>query len=317
MTVPGCDDCCHMDNIKQYGMGEMREIARIKRDIFDLDPHHLIWGSIACAELWMWTDESGNGLGLDVTMKEAYNNAVGATGVTTGPSTERSGMSESTFRDFPMTYHALVDMPSTQMVTGGEMRSRIYNALCQQNAAHSNYFVFNNNNALQATTHRAIDQTASEFQELLPAVLTRRSIIGQSAEAIRASPVIISAVASISGGGSVDLSARIWEEETPRKRDGTLEVEYFCARIVVTNSNARPVQAKVPTAGLPKEAGLVAMRLFGAVYPVTLSPTKESSEGMLLVDFVDGWSTNVYSIGCQVSPAPMDQLAANGNFETV
>ena len=52
------------------GMAEMQAIAQIKRKIFAIDPHTLIWGSIACRELWMWSDESGNGLGLDVTMKE-------------------------------------------------------------------------------------------------------------------------------------------------------------------------------------------------------------------------------------------------------
>ena len=52
-------------------------IASVKRDIFDIDPHTLIFGTIACRELWMWGDESGNGLGLDVTMKEAYSGGVG------------------------------------------------------------------------------------------------------------------------------------------------------------------------------------------------------------------------------------------------
>jgi len=51
-------------------MAEMQAIAQIKRRIFAIDPHTLIWGSIACRELWMWSDESGNGLGVDVTMKE-------------------------------------------------------------------------------------------------------------------------------------------------------------------------------------------------------------------------------------------------------
>jgi hypothetical protein len=53
------------------------------------------FGSIACRELWMWSDESGNGIGLDVTMKEAYANGVGDGAITF----ERS----STLRDFPMT----------------------------------------------------------------------------------------------------------------------------------------------------------------------------------------------------------------------
>ena len=61
-----------MGVIQEHGMAEMKAIASIKRDIFAIDPHHLIWGSIACRELWMWSDESGNGLGLDVTMKESY-----------------------------------------------------------------------------------------------------------------------------------------------------------------------------------------------------------------------------------------------------
>ena len=30
----------------------------------------------------MWSDESGNGLGLDVTMKEAYDGGVGDPGLT-------------------------------------------------------------------------------------------------------------------------------------------------------------------------------------------------------------------------------------------
>jgi hypothetical protein len=41
-----------MDIIAAKGMGEMVAIAEIKRKIFELDPHHLIWGSIACREIW-------------------------------------------------------------------------------------------------------------------------------------------------------------------------------------------------------------------------------------------------------------------------
>jgi hypothetical protein len=51
-AIDGCDDCCHMDIIAAKGMGEMVAIAEIKRKIFELDPHHLIWGSIACREIW-------------------------------------------------------------------------------------------------------------------------------------------------------------------------------------------------------------------------------------------------------------------------
>ena len=141
----GCDDCCHMGVISEYGMGEMKEIARIKRELFELDPHHLIWGSIACRELWMWGDESGNGLALDVTMKEAYSSGVGTTGLTAEAPALRSAQSVSTLRDFPMTFAPLVHMPSTQMASANMMRSHVYNTLTQLNTANSNYFVMNNN----------------------------------------------------------------------------------------------------------------------------------------------------------------------------
>lgn len=189
------------------------ELARIKRDIFDHDPHHLIWGSIACRELWMWSDESGNGLGLDVTMKEAYFTGVGGTGLAAEPPAARSDQSVSTLRDFPMTYHALVDMPSTQMPTAGMLRSRLYNAFAQQDTAHSNYFVFNNNEALTTTPERGLDAAAAELQELLPALLTRRHLSPPPRP--RSSPMVISAsgtVAGAVGGNKLFLSARVWEE---------------------------------------------------------------------------------------------------------
>jgi hypothetical protein len=47
----GCDDCCHMDVISAMGMGEMRGIASVKRDIFRIDPHHLIWVHGGCTDM--------------------------------------------------------------------------------------------------------------------------------------------------------------------------------------------------------------------------------------------------------------------------
>ena len=62
----------------------------------------------------MWGDESGNGIALDVTMKEAYSSGVGTTGLTADPPALRSAQSVSTLRDFRAipqtskcnTYHA-------------------------------------------------------------------------------------------------------------------------------------------------------------------------------------------------------------------
>ena len=224
----GCDDCCHMDIIAAKGMQEMQAIAKIKRAVFDIDPHHLIWGSIACRELWMWSDESGNGLGLDVTMKEAYSGGVGTPGLTLSSPSSAATISESTLRDFPMTLEPLVHMPNpNDMTSATMMRAHVYLTLCQMNTMHQNYFVMNNNQWFDTTINRAVDTIASEMQELLPSVLSRREI-GEPGEEVRPSPVVTAASARVSSqlhatdakteaSASVQhLTARIWEEEKPQ-----------------------------------------------------------------------------------------------------
>ena len=48
---------------------EYGNIAKVKNAMMKLDPWHFIFGTIACDDLWMWS-EAGAGLGLDVVMKE-------------------------------------------------------------------------------------------------------------------------------------------------------------------------------------------------------------------------------------------------------
>ena len=48
-------------------------LAQIHAIIRQADPFHLIFGTVACRVMWMWSDSYGSsGLGLDVTMAEAY-----------------------------------------------------------------------------------------------------------------------------------------------------------------------------------------------------------------------------------------------------
>eukprot|EP01047_Picozoa_sp_COSAG01_P056739 COSAG01_NODE_6469_length_3649_cov_2.477746_3_plen_162_part_00 len=155
-------------------MAEMQEIAKIKREIFQLDPYHLIWGSIACREIWMWSDESGNGLGLDVTMKEAYSSGVGPSGLTVGP---RPTMSEATLRDWPMTMAPLVYMMIRRPPRSTLILTLLpYTTLCHMDTFHLNHFVFNNNQFFDVGINAAVDAIAREMVELLPALLSRRHI---------------------------------------------------------------------------------------------------------------------------------------------
>jgi hypothetical protein len=319
----GCDDCCHMDVIAARGMAEMQEIAKIKREIFQLDPYHLIWGSIACREIWMWSDESGNGLGLDVTMKEAYSSGVGDGGLTVGP---RPTMSEATLRDWPMTMAPLVHMPNPMdMASPAMMRAHAYTTLCHMDTFHLNHFVFNNNQFFDVGINAAVDAIAREMVELLPAVLSRRHIAAPGT-ALRPPPVVTLATATPVGGGDQrQLSARIWEEEEP-PLSNRLTGRFFCARLVVVNSDAFPVLAQVDIGGLPSEI-VNAWRMFHAVYVSNLTKT---AAGSTLHDMLDGDSANVYQLGCREPPCSSvaghcanhpatddGNLVQNGQFEEV
>jgi hypothetical protein len=70
----GCDDCCHTSESEKAWV-EYRNIAKIKDVMMGFDPYHFIFGTIACDDLWMWS-ETGAGLGLDVVMKENYGGSV-------------------------------------------------------------------------------------------------------------------------------------------------------------------------------------------------------------------------------------------------
>ena len=249
----------------------------------------------------MWSDESGNGLGLDVTMKEAYSGGVGAPGITQSTPISAATVSESTLRDFPMTLEPLVHMPNpNDMLSPAMMRAHVYLTLCQMNTMHQNYYVMNNNQWFDTAMNRAVDTVAAEMAELLPAVLSRREI-GPPGSKLRPSPVVTSAttadpIAMAGGGGQQQLlTARIWEEEAPVRpqmwrsqqqrhhrrhhhqqyqqqgQQGATgshdeeadEEAWFCARLVVVNSGPAPTVGKIEIAGLP--AGITnASRLFSS-----------------------------------------------------
>ena len=69
--LQACDDCCHMDDLDTYGPKEYEALATIKGMVREIDPWHLMFGTIACGEPWYWSEE-GAGLGMDVMMKEGY-----------------------------------------------------------------------------------------------------------------------------------------------------------------------------------------------------------------------------------------------------
>jgi hypothetical protein len=47
---------CHISKGKA-ALVEYENIAAIKASLFKLDPYHLLYGTSACDDLWMWTEE--------------------------------------------------------------------------------------------------------------------------------------------------------------------------------------------------------------------------------------------------------------------
>ena len=139
-----------------------------------------------------------------------------------------------------------------------------------------------------------MDTIASEMLELLPSVLSRREI-GEPGHDVRPSPVVTAAVGTdpVVGGGAVQLTARVFEEEEPVRHSTGGTGPWFCARLVVVNSAASPLLARVTIAGLPAFI-TNASRLFTSAYSRNLS--RAQSGDAVLADMIDGSSANVYQM---------------------
>lgn len=295
------------------------------------------------------------GLGLDVTMKESYGGGVGDVGLNTPPPSDRTATSESTLRDFPMTFEPLVNMPAPNaMTTASMVRAHTYNVLCLTGTALFNYYVMNNDNFLTLANNRAVDVIAAEMQELLPGLLSTRHISTVSTATAEGNspsvqpdvrggsgdtpiaPFIISAATVAPSATGIPLSASVWVEEPYKTRTG-VNTSYVCIRIVIVNGAATPVAAQLVIDGVAA-AGLEdrpVTRIFGAVYDLNFAPfarnssVRDDGEGshtgggggrrlVSLTDMIDGWGANVYQIGCEVLPSSnKNNIAVNGNFEDV
>ena len=63
----GCDDCCNKGKNRGRAPGDtqLAGFAEVRRTLRRVDPYHLVFGTVACGDLWLWTEE-GSGQGLDV-----------------------------------------------------------------------------------------------------------------------------------------------------------------------------------------------------------------------------------------------------------
>ena len=176
-----CDDCCHMSDLDTYGPKEYEALATIKGMVREIDPWHLMFGTIACGEPWYWSEE-GAGLGMDVMMKEGYGG-----GLTAGA---------HQCRVFPMTYETLVQMPDPEALGSMHgLRTKAYTQALTATMLHTNFFVENPGQWNEFQQGFAVSVISAEFIELLPSLSSSLT------------PVEVSA--------SEGVIARLFTEENP------------------------------------------------------------------------------------------------------
>ena len=378
-----CDDCCHMPTLDAFGDAEYRALAKIKAMIREIDPYHLMFGTIACGETWYWSEEGrcqnppfatenllentggvgaptpllfsrdvtllpsrcladacylddviafkGAGLGMDVMMKEGYGGGIGG-----------FGPFPSQFRVFPMTYEPLVLMPDPAALrTPATLRSHNYAGAVAAGMFHTNAFVMNNGQFFNWQQATGLSTWCAEASELLPAWMSAAKWLGSSDPVTAALAVAATATAEVTfppqqqGKRAV---VGVYVEETAA--GVATSAGYRCMSVVVVNSEAMPVGVAVNISGVgvlpPGTSGTVARRIFNGDYAINLTaatlpktPAPKATnnaagdDGAAMVysfnDFVDGGTTNVYRIGCDVEralpPPPTPNWMVDGGFE--
>eukprot|EP00947_MAST-08B_sp_MAST-8B-sp1_P005831 g5831.t1 len=310
-----CDDCCHMDVLDEYGPVEYENLAVVRERIAQLDPYHLMFGTVACGETWYWSEEAA-GLGIDVIMKEGYGGGIG---------------SDPIYRRFPETFEPLVLMPDPASLSNvHSLLSHSYaGAIGGGDMFHTNFFVLNNDQFRDWRLQMGVSLWATETTELLPSYTSRAPqhvtvevTTSEHAAVYDTLEASSSSSTSSNAGGGNSVTARVYTEETPPDQPAGA---YFCHHLIAVNAAPLPVAAQFAVSGLvvpPNPASssssssspppLTATRLFGGPYTLNLTQGDDrsssgggssSSSPLIMRDFINARSTNVYRIGCNMVAA--------------
>jgi len=308
----GCDDCCHTVRGTYCGL-EYRGIAKIREEIFALDPYHPTFGTSACGEVWMWQEE-GFGLGLDVVMKEGYAGLIGA-------STPTFKGTPKTMKAYPMALEPLWacgdDASSPQA-----LRSTVYGKALTQGTDNSFYVGTDRTaNGRNWQIMAATETVSTELQSLTGAVRSRahfeNGYVQPTAECTHG-VVIPSPEYKPEPNGTFGnlVSARVFGEEQPAGMNASAAAAYFCYSLIAVNAKPFPFLAtlridrlSLPVAVLPAAGTTTKLpftRLFRGTckaLPCTkmdLNSTLYPNGSAVLTDVFDVESTNVYRLGCQL-----------------
>lgn len=337
----GCDDCCHV-GLNEKAWVEYGNIAKVKDMMLEIDPHHFIFGTIACDNLWMWSEAPGAGLGLDVVMKENYGSAVepeywdafqvcgsrqgcrkdGSNGAALQqgpmpPGGRGTGIQNAHHRNFPMTWEPIWNMPDPgQFNTPQQAMTFAWRDLVISGEVSTNWFVYNVATSRHTTlVNQLIPHFQQQVQELLPSLQSKARFNHTSplpVAVITASSAPPIAPATVNGPAAAVL--RLYAEEVPH---GYRAESWYCMHLVALSTQPQPQTLSYKLIDLPYPTwsqSITAWTVFDENYAV---PFNVSSNGTAeFVDSIGSFGVKVYRIGCPVAVADPTNLVLNGGFET-
>ena len=343
--------CCHISK-GAAALAEYEHIAQVKASLFKLDPYHLLFGTAACDDIWLWSEE-GAGLGIDVVMKEAYGQSTASCGDLWGnasiPVDNRceggwaSSGNTALLRSHPMLFAPTQNMPSPGALGAArKVRSHAYAGVISEGTIANSFYVYNNYQHDLWQLNAVVEQFSAEISELLPAFLSayRYSASATELPTVATEPVTISS--SLASSEAVIMSG-VWVE--PPVADGS---RAGCGHVVVVNTGNRPTPFRLRLGHLPawllpanaSPALLPLHRIFDGECVVgsrsgddacsATAPTAAYSlqaevhstpQGLTInasaMDYIDNQATNIYRIGCELLVSGNPPLVADGGFESV
>lgn len=338
----GCDDCCHV-MFAEKAWVEYGNIAKVKDMMLTLDPYHFIFGTIACDNLWMWS-ETGTGLGLDIVMKENYGGSIapqywdaydpcgsakgcrkdGSNGASIqqgplapGPAGHsKSGIGTAHHRQFPMTYEPIWNMPDPSSFNSPrEAMAFAWRDVIISGETSTNWFVYNVAEARDGTlVNQMIPYFQAKIQELLPSFHSR---VRFQQKALPTAVVVQSSrppspdQQPINGPAAAVL--RLLTEETAKGED---PATWYCMHLVVLSTQMQPQMITYKLTDLPvaiRGTHVTASAIFDENYPVAFNVSSAGSASFS--DILGSFDTKVYRIGCPKPPADATNFVKDPSFE--
>ena len=273
-----------------YALAKMHAIIRAA------DPYHLIFGTVACRVMWMWKDSFGSsGLGLDVTMAEAYG----------------GGMDTfNSINTFPMQNSPMMNMPLPGAFSVHGLRTHSYSSLIGATMM-INAFDMCGGGGQQQYQNRHVDTEVAWFgaeaSELMPALFSTANLLNPAAAITTTVQHPLAVLRQ-----PATIPSRLFREEAQIDAPD----DAFCLAIVIANGKEVPAMFRTEISGLELPATAKAdiawpgscnepgacyplQRVFEANYAVNIS-RDPATGNWSFSDMIAATATNVYRLGCYV-----------------